>query len=369
MPSSLTPQQIAFDTAVKAWSNFDYRGIADLEELRNSDPARGSQIDQLIEIRESFNASLAVEGQNIIGDAPHAPFYLDYLDSEVSNALAFKDEHHSFIGVTIPLVIDVSNLTQQIADSDAVVSLIGLPPVTDRDMVKGVLFWMLLGFVVSHEYAHHTHGHLAEMESRRPGSNRLWQQAFEADADGWASYLTLNQWVLAAGRPVTMKFLNLEDAPPSVQDIAGFACFFVSQAAFTFLRVPRPIDKNKVYWEKHPPQPVRLKLMSRFVVKFIDEFRPDVRQTITEPWYNSLMDAVSALRWTTGKHAALWREHHQFLRHQTALHIPRPCSRNSTSFEPRSASGRQKPAPHSHRTPDDVTCVASTRAFVHWQSV
>src|SRR5690349_10481227 len=120
MPSILKARQIAFDSAVKAWSNFDYRGIADLEDLRERDPGRGPQIDQPIEIRESFNAALAVEGQNIIGDAPHAPFYLDYLDSDISNALAFKDANHSFIGITLPLVIDVSNITQQIADSDSV---------------------------------------------------------------------------------------------------------------------------------------------------------------------------------------------------------------------------------------------------------
>lgn len=314
MRTRLTPQQTAFDAAVKAWSNFDYSGIADLDELRKRDPARGPQIDQLIQIREAFNAALSVEGQNIIGDAPHAPFYLDYLDSAVSNALAFKDVEHSFIGITLPLVADVANIAEQIADSDTVVSLIGLPTVTNREMLRGVLFWMVLGFVISHEYAHHTHGHLAEMESRRPGGNRLWQQAFEADADGWAAYLTLNQWVLAGGRPVTMNFLNLQDAPASTQDVVGFACFFVAQAAFTFLREPHPIDQDKVYWEKHPPQPVRLQLMSRFVVKFIDEFRPDVRQTIAQPWYGSLMDAVSRLMWTNGKHAAIWREHHAFLR-------------------------------------------------------
>ena len=44
----LTPRQVAFDAAVKARKNFDYRGIADLEELRQRDPARSPQLDQLI---------------------------------------------------------------------------------------------------------------------------------------------------------------------------------------------------------------------------------------------------------------------------------------------------------------------------------
>ena len=54
--------------------------------------------------------------------------------------------------------------------------------------------------------------------------------------------------------------------------------------------------------------------MSRYVLKFSGEFRPGIRETLTQPRYQSLMDAVSRLMWTSGKHAALWREHHEFLR-------------------------------------------------------
>lgn len=314
MPANLSPQQVAFDAAVKARNDALYRGIADLEELRERDPGRGPQIDQLIHIRDAMNGALAVEGQKIIGDAPHAPFYLDYLDSDVPNAKAFDDEHHSFIGVTLPLIMDLSSLARQVADSDAVVSVIGLSLGTDRELLRGVLFWMLLSFVVSHEYAHHTHGHLVHPKGGRPVVGNLWLQAREADADGWAAYLVLNQWVLADARPVIPRFLDLEGAPRSLQDLIAFACFVVAHAAFTFLREPQPIDKDRVYWHTHPPQPVRLQLMSRFMVKFIDEFRPEVREIITQPWYQSLMDTVSALMWARGTHATIWHEHHAFLR-------------------------------------------------------
>jgi hypothetical protein len=311
--SILTPKQITFDAAVKARGNFDYRGIADLEELRERDPERGPQIDQLIQLRDSFNAGLAVEGQNIVGDAPHAPFYLDYLDSDRSNALAFKDEHHSFIGVTLPLVIEISNITQQVADSDEVVSLLGLPLATDREMLKGVLFSMLLGFVASHEYAHHTHGHLVHPKESRPVVGHLWLQAREADADGWAAYLVLNLWGLAEARPAILNLLNLEDAPETTQDVVAFTCFVAAHAAFS-LRQPEPIDLAKIYWQAHPPQPVRLQLMSRYVVKFIDEFKPSVRDAVSQPWYQLLMDTVSRVIWTHGNDVAVWHEQSQFLR-------------------------------------------------------
>jgi hypothetical protein len=313
MPSILNSKQVAFDAAVKAHKDALYRGIADLEELRERDAALGPLIDQLIEIREAFNAALAVEGQNIIGDAPHAPLYLDYIDSLTSNGLAFNDADHSFIGITVPLVFDALSISRQIAQSDTVVSGIGLPRGNDREILRGVLFWILFGFVVSHEYAHHTHGHWIAIKDDRPVFGKLRRQGREGDADGWAAYLTLNHWVLAGGRKVILELLNLESAPTSVQDDVAFACFVVAQAAFTFLREPKPIDKDTVYWDTHPPQPVRLRLMSRFVLKFSGEFRPGVRETLTQPRYQSLMDAVSRLMWMNGKHAALWREQSDFL--------------------------------------------------------
>ena len=137
----------------------------------------------------------------------------------------------------------------------------------------------------------------------RPAIGRLQRQGREADADGWAAYLTVALLHLyVGGRSVPLQLLELADAPASVQGDVAVACFVVAQAAFTFLREPIPIDKDKVYWGTHPPQPLfRLQLMSRYVLKFATEFRPGVCQTLTQPRYQSLMDAVSRLMWVKGK--------------------------------------------------------------------
>jgi hypothetical protein len=311
MPSKLSDKQIAFDAAVQAKRDFMYPGIADLDALRGQ--YSPEFIDQLVTFRDGFNAALAVEGQHIVGDAPHAPVYLDYLDSIQAQGLAFKDANHSFIGITVLMVLDVLLTARQIADHDAVVALMGLPHVTDRDALHAVLAWMLLGFVVGHELSHHTHGHLLPPTDNRIVFGRLRRQAHEADADGWAAYMTLNQWALADGRKPLIELLHLTDASAAIQDNVIFAAFVVAQAAFTFVREPEPIDKDKVYWSTHPPQPVRLHLMSRYVLKFCGEFKHNVRQTLTQPRYQALMDAVSRLMWTNGRHAALWREHHAFM--------------------------------------------------------
>lgn len=121
-------------------------------------------------------------------------------------------------------------------------------------------------------------------------------------------------WVTAGGRQAASHTLNIEDSPPDVQDDVSFACFLVAQAGFTFLRDPEPLPKDMVYWDTHPLQPVRLQLMSRYALKFSNELRPNLRKTMTQARYQSLMDAVSAVMWTTGKHAADWRAQVEFLR-------------------------------------------------------
>ena len=148
----VSPRELAFDAAVKSWSNFDYRGRADLHQLEIR--------DRLIAIRQLFNDALAVEGQQVTDHAPHPPLYFDYIDSDHSNALAFMDSAHSFIGVTIPLINEVANSSAALSASDAVVSVIGLPLTNDRKSLYDALFWLLLSFVVTHEYSHHVHGHL-----------------------------------------------------------------------------------------------------------------------------------------------------------------------------------------------------------------
>jgi hypothetical protein len=63
-----------------------------------------------------------------------------------------------------------------------------------------------------------------------------------------------------------------------------------------------------------PPQLVRLQVMSRYVLKFSNESRPALRKTMTQARYQSLMDAVSTVMWTTGTHAAGWQAEMEFLR-------------------------------------------------------
>jgi hypothetical protein len=305
----LTSKQRAFDEAIKARNNFDYPGIYDLDQLRD-DPTKRDRLNTLTVVRDYFNAALEVEGQNQTGHVPHAPFYLDFAESHKSQGFAFKDANHSFIALTVPEVDDVTRIATTLQDADDVVAHLGLPSTMDRRLLATTLFFQLLGFIVTHEYTHVVHGHL---DVRTRGLER---QALEADADGYSAYYTLSFWLLEQGRQLAIDFLQIQHVPKDVQDGVIFSCFVVAQAAFTFLREPDALDKDRAYHiNTHPPQPVRLKIMSSVVMKFSGEFVPSLRTWMTAARYQSLMTATSKAMWSDfdGPHALAWRAQREFL--------------------------------------------------------
>lgn len=105
--------------------------------------------------------------------------------------------------------------TGRVSQSDALIARIGVPVGYDRAAVHRALFFMLLGFVLAHEVTHTTHGHWIPVPTAR---NMLPVQARELDADGWATALTLNNYLPEAGRPLALEFLNLEGESHTVQD-------------------------------------------------------------------------------------------------------------------------------------------------------
>ena len=311
----MTEREQAFDVAVKNRRNFDYRGRVDLttHDIR----------EELVAIQQAFNAALAVEGQNITDHAPHPLFHFDYLDSDLHNALAFTDGAYSFIGVTLPLVGNVSRVSDALSASDAVVSGLDLPLTNERELIHSALFWMMLNFVVTHEYSHHVRGHIQGalepdlMDEIRGGSlnGSIQRQAREADADGYSAYFSLTFWFdNPEGRRLAVQLLQLEDVSTERQEEILFSCFLTAVAGFTFLREPESLDTDTAYRRTHPPQSLRLRMVTGFIRKWASDFRPTLFSWMTNDRFRVLMDAVSAVVWTTSGYAAGWSAQAAFLR-------------------------------------------------------
>jgi hypothetical protein len=309
-----TARADAFDAAVKRACNADYTGRATLEGRADR--------DRLIDIRDMFNGALAVEGQHVTGHAPHAPFYFDYLDSPRSNALAFADGEHSFVGVTLPCIRDIWIIAERLTLSDDVLSVIGVTLRPDRARIFDGMFWLILNFVVTHEYTHHVHGHLSGHFTTDAideivggsGAGNLRRQARELDADGYAAYFSLTFWLMdVGGRDIGVEYFDIGALSPEVQDRVLLSSFLVAFAGFTFLRQPAALDPVRVYWDTHPPQSLRLEMGTRHAEKWCREFRPLLTTWMNRDRYSALMRPVTAVMWS-GAHAAGWDAQNAFMR-------------------------------------------------------
>ena len=72
----------------------------------------------LADMRETVNrALLNAQNQNPL-------FFFDFIDSDISNALAFRHEGYSFIRVTIPLLDEIVATCKKLVLSPTIVSIL-----------------------------------------------------------------------------------------------------------------------------------------------------------------------------------------------------------------------------------------------------
>src|SRR5712691_5865314 len=99
----------------------DYRGKKDLDVLQ---PAVRSL---LTSIQEALNEAFRNEKKGVPKHVDHPPFHFDFVDSRIPNALAFRFEDFSFIGITMPLVDILWDACDRLSRSEAVAAALGIP--------------------------------------------------------------------------------------------------------------------------------------------------------------------------------------------------------------------------------------------------
>ena len=107
-----------------------------------------------------------------------------------------------------------------------------------------VLLKIFLFFVVSHEYTHIVHGHPLSVATDSQPINEvlmdgrvgsLEEQTLEADADSYAIYHILENWIRGAERSPTITLLEMNSAPVDDQDELLFACIVVAISTYFVL--------------------------------------------------------------------------------------------------------------------------------------
>lgn len=290
------PEEL-FDEAFTKCSAEDRRHYKGRHDLTGLPP----QVQrQLRLIQTVFNDSLRNE-KHVPEHVAHPPFHVDYVDSDVENALAFRYEDYSFIGITVPLIYGTSDVCLSLSKSPTVFKLLRVEPsVEDYNAVHAALFYNLCAFVVAHEFTHHVHGHVCVLGADTLFPNEildtglkgnLKSQIREIVADGYSIYHVLAN-LFDGGRETAITALKLDAEEPSVQDEALLSLVVVAVGAYLFVRPLEKLNETEVYKDTHPPQVVRLDCIMQEAIHWCRQNRPQLQTWMTAARFQELMNAA-----------------------------------------------------------------------------
>ncbi len=261
----------------------------------------------LLAFKKTLNEALRNEKKNVPEHVEHPPFHFDFVDSTIPNALAFRYEGFSFIGVTMPLIYVLWDTCLRLSRSEPVGAAIGIHLLPEaHDLIHALFLGNQLAFVVSHEFTHHVHGHtlnrgpepvfLNEILDTPDGGN-LELQAQEIDADGYAVYHLLADLIDGGRRAQTVGLLGLEEQSPRVQDEVLLSSVVVAVGAFLFARTPSTVESAKIYKLTHPPQAARMNFIMHSAVNWCKQNRPHLESYMTIKRFQMLRRATATATW------------------------------------------------------------------------
>ena len=178
--------------------------------------------------------------------------------------------------------------------------------------------------MVSHEYTHIVHGHplshaddvlpLNEVEGDDRGAD-LDAQTLEVDADSYAIYHIMGNYIGGAERAGTILLFEVTSAPVTDQNELLFGCIVIAISAYFLLRPVPQLDAENIYKLTHPPQPARLSLLMETAIAWCRQNEPDLERSMSKERFDSLLSIVAGVVWEfdeTRSHN--WKSQMDFLR-------------------------------------------------------
>jgi len=254
---------------------------------------------QLRLFQHTFNEALRNEKRNVPEHVDHPPFHVDYVDSSIDNALAFRYEGYSFIGITVPLIYTLSQVCLRLSTSETVARVLGVEPSNEEYNLLQAVFNMVISFVVTHEWTHHVHGHLEHSENIFPhevldtGCNGdLAGQVKELAADGYSVYHALANFIDGDGRSM-LRLIGLDSEQANIQDRVLFDLFVIAVGAYLFVRPAPELSQVDVFTLTHPPQAVRMNFVMLEAMGWCKQNRPELQAWMTATRFQQLMNAAT----------------------------------------------------------------------------
>jgi hypothetical protein len=317
----MVPPEIVLDRWLKtqAHERQEFRGYIGKADIDGAQPDSFGSLLHLLQ--GSMNQALQSENANASGGTEHPPFHFDY--AEVSdgtkNAHAFQHGGFSFIVVTIPLVQMLWTISQRLSRSVLVLGLLGIDQDAARlEAVQALLFQFQLAFLVSHEYTHHVHQHCSSVDGTwdefvQAGTRGgLKDQALELDADGYALYLTLANYVRGAARQNALAQVGKQNLPGLQGDEFLLTAFFIALTALFCSMWPENVPISEIRDLRHPPAPVRIEYAIRDATMWCGQ-----NASVSQAWFEAERFSaiyLAVINAITGGGRSQWDSHIAFLR-------------------------------------------------------
>lgn len=244
---------------------------------------------------------------------------------DIKNAHAFQHEGFSFIAVTLPFVELLFDLSQRLSRSQAILELLEMDSMTlSPDPLLLLLFQLQMSFLVSHEYTHHVHRHVAP-----EGGDDAWtefaqgatsggmdRQAQELDADAYAIYLVLGNFIRGEGRRGALAQIGRQELGSLEADALLLNYFFLSVMSLFSALWPGNMRIASTRDFTHPPAPLRIEYAIRVAKMWSEQ-----NQSVPQAWFGAerfqalFRAAVNAIGGATPQQ---WDEHVRFLSSEEA---------------------------------------------------
>jgi hypothetical protein len=252
------------------------------------------------------------------------PLYFDYIDADVENAIATTDdEHFAFIGITRQLVFKISDLCILLARADSPIcrAITVQPSPEPYNALQGTLVYILLSFIVAHEWSHHKHGHLTQFSS--PGKifqevlntapvGSMDDQIKEIAADGYAAFLILAH-LFDDRRGTFLPFLTFNPAPPHDALEQVFLTFLIVAFSGFMMQLPAcNLDGTTVQRLTHPPAQARLNCFMREVAAWCSHNRRELDKWIVGH-FQTLLNATTEAIYGVPNFRHVWADQFHFL--------------------------------------------------------
>jgi hypothetical protein len=276
------------------WGKYDLSGfeLTDFQRL-------------LLLLQSALNGALEQAASTVPHHEICPPFHVDYIDGDVENAIAFRYEGYSFIGLTEPLMYKLWKVCVAVSELGAVAFRPVVTAPFEAESLHVVLFRILLFFVVCHEYTHHIHGHIFARDAQsvffdeisNHGSGSFDTQITELDADSYATFLVLSHLIAGDTRSIAIPLLRFSDVDPREQDQMLLSCFVLAIGSFFFTTPPVNVNSSNIYSLTHPPQAARMNCVMLQARRWCDFNRPGLGPWMTAERFNTMMGVVVHATW------------------------------------------------------------------------